>query len=320
MLPRNSRPHAIGTTTVYTRHNVTAYMLLNGPTRVGHITTSRNMRLNTKVRVISPRIIHRDCINHLIRLHGGGNVARAITHRRLRSGIILNALVLRRSRISNLISNTIRAATGAVHPPLRLVGATPNDSLMSSIFFVLLPRRICICNSYTVGPSPATRRLTRVTVRSTSSTTTFNVRPHITVLSCSANASNTNDSMRGIHRTAHLTRRGHPSLVVSNPLRCSTTMVTSITGSGTPGSPITNHTAIFVFPSLGANGAACGTMRHSTSLVSVKPVLRNVHGPIGSLSHNTLISSVICAVTLATVRSTRRRWSHRRPRLYTTSV
>lgn len=225
--------------------------------------------------------------------------------------LCLKYLVVGGKSTSNRLTNTHGAANSILHPTLRVVGADPNVAAISNTVLVLArtPRykrgNLLMVKSITMAPIPSTTRLTRVTIYATHATRTITkVRsPGMTVLDFSAGNSTGRRMMSGIMRTAELTGRVTPRLGVSNRVRTSTTLIPSINTDGTPKSPITNRTGILVMPDLRINGVSCGLIRHLNRTSTMKPVLRNVTHPIGSLSHNYSVRSICEVVTVATGRT-----------------
>ncbi len=202
------------------------------------------------------------------------------------------------------------AANSALQPTLRVVGYSPNVAYISKTVLLVARsrcngRNIIIVNSITIAPIPSTGRLTRVTVYATRATgdITRVTRPGITVLDFSAGNDTGRRQVSLIARTLTVTGRVTPALTVSNRLRTSTTLIRGINGGGTPNDTVTKRTGILVTPGLRIKGVNCGLIRHLNGTITVKPVLRNVTQPIGSLSHNYSVSSVCCVITVATYRT-----------------
>lgn len=262
--------------------------------------------------VVSPRSRPggRRCTRLLYRLHGGGNVAVRRTHGLIISPLCLNYLVVGGNSTSNRLTNTHGAANGMLHPTLRVVGASPNVAYISNTVLLLArtPRckggNVLIVNSITIAPIPSTRRLTRVTMYATHATRTItNLSPGITVLDFSAGNSTGRRIISGIIRTLGVTGRVTPSVTVSNRLRTSTTLIPRMNTDGTPNSSVTKRTGMLIIPDLRINGVSCGLIRHLKRTSTMKPVLRNVTHPIGSLSHNYSVRSICHVVTVATGRT-----------------
>lgn len=312
ILPRKARREALGTTSHLITSRITSVVLVNGPTRVGDLTTRCKLGRVKRAAVVSPggRRGGTTCTSLLFRLHRGGNVAPRGTTILMRSPLFLTYLVVGSNSTSNRVTNTRGAANGILHPTLRVVGATPNVDYISNTFLVFAGaprcngRNVLMFTSYTMVPGPATPRLTDVTVTATTAThSVMKVRPHITVLDFSAGNDTSRRVISGIIRTAHLTGRVTPSLGISKRLRTSTTLIRGITSLGTPNDSITKRTGILMFPALRINGVTCGLIRHLKNTRTMNPVLRNVTTPIGSLSHNYSISSVCGVITVTYGRS-----------------
>ncbi|MCX2959422.1 MAG: phosphate acyltransferase, partial [Serratia symbiotica] len=82
-----------------------------------------------------------------------------------------------------VVSGSVNTTANTIRPALQLIKTDPNTTLVSSIFFMLLPDKVLIYGDCAVNVNPNSQELAEIAIQSANSAKIFGIKPRIAMLS-----------------------------------------------------------------------------------------------------------------------------------------
>jgi phosphate acetyltransferase len=77
----------------------------------------------------------------------------------LQDTVVLGTMMLALDQVDGLVSGAIHTTANTVRPAFQLIKTAPNYSLVSSIFFMLLPDEVYVYGDCAINPDPNAEQL-----------------------------------------------------------------------------------------------------------------------------------------------------------------
>jgi len=90
---------------------------------------------------------------------------------------------------------------------------------------------------------------------------------------------------------------------VDGPLQYDAAAIVSIGQTKRPGSAVTGHANIFIFPDLNTGNATYKAVQRSAQVVSIGPMLQGLAKPANDLSRGALVDDIVYTVALTAIQS-----------------
>ncbi|WP_275896668.1 phosphate acyltransferase, partial [Citrobacter freundii] len=68
----------------------------------------------------------------------------AVAREQLEDNVVLGTLMLEQDEVDGLVSGAVHTTANTIRPPLQLIKTAPGSSLVSSVFFMLLPEQVYV--------------------------------------------------------------------------------------------------------------------------------------------------------------------------------
>ena len=67
-----------------------------------------------------------------------------VAQEQLQDHVVLGTMMLEQGKVDGLVSGAVNTTANTIRPPLRLIKTAPGSSLVSSVFFMLLPDQVLV--------------------------------------------------------------------------------------------------------------------------------------------------------------------------------
>src|SRR5690625_1281214 len=95
---------------------------------------------------------------------------------RLEDTVVLVTMMVAQGHVDGLVSGAVHTTANTIRPALQLIKTKPGASLVSSVFFMLLPEETVVYGDCAVNPMPDARQLADIAVQSADSARAFGIR------------------------------------------------------------------------------------------------------------------------------------------------
>ena len=67
-----------------------------------------------------------------------------VAREQLQDNVVLGTMMLEQDKVDGLVSGAVHTTANTIRPPLQLIKTAPGSSLVSSVFFMLMPEEVLV--------------------------------------------------------------------------------------------------------------------------------------------------------------------------------
>jgi phosphate acetyltransferase len=192
-----------------------------------------------------------------------------------------------------------------VRPALQLIKTSPGSSLVSSVFFMLMPDQVLVYGDCAINPDPTAEQLADIAKQSADSATAFGITPKVAMISYSTGASGAGDDVEKVRKATELAQKNYPGIVLDGPLQYDAASTADVGKQKAPNSPVAGQATVFIFPDLNTGNTTYKAVQRSANVVSVGPMLQGLRKPVNDLSRGALVSDIVNTVAITAIQAQR---------------
>jgi phosphate acetyltransferase len=221
----------------------------------------------------------------------------------LKDTVYLGTTMLQMDEVDGLVSGAIHTTANTVRPAFQLIKTAPEYSLVSSVFFMLLPEQVVVYGDCAINPDPNAEELAEIAIQSAQSAAAFGINPKVAMISYSTGSSGTGADVEKVIRATEIVRQRAPHLAVDGPLQYDAASVMSVGKQKAPDSPVAGQANVFIFPDLNTGNTTYKAVQRSANVVSVGPMLQGLNKPVNDLSRGALVDDIIYTIALTAIQA-----------------
>jgi len=221
----------------------------------------------------------------------------------LEDTVTLGTMMLAQGDVDGLVSGAVHTTANTVRPALQLIKTAPGCSIVSSVFFMLMPDQVLVYGDCAINPDPTDEQLAEIAIQSAESARAFGIDPRVAMISYSTGASGTGEDVDKVRSATALVKARRPDLVVDGPIQYDAATVESVGKQKAPGSPLAGHANVFVFPDLNTGNTTYKAVQRSANVVSVGPMLQGLRKPVNDLSRGALVDDIVYTIALTAIQA-----------------
>ena len=197
----------------------------------------------------------------------------------------------------------IHTTASTVLPAFQLIKTAPQYSLVSSIFFMLLPEQVVVYGDCAINLDPTAEELAEIAIQSAQSAAAFGIEPKVAMISYSTGSSGAGADVEKVKRATEIVREREPTLAVDGPLQYDAASVMSVGKQKAPDSPVAGQANVFIFPDLNTGNTTYKAVQRSANVISVGPMLQGLNKPVNDLSRGALVDDIIYTIALTAIQA-----------------
>ena len=125
----------------------------------------------------------------MVELRKDKGLTEVIAQESLQDNVVLATMMLQLGQVDGLVSGAVNTTANTIRPALQLIKTAPNSSLVSSIFFMLLPEQVLVYGDCAINPEPNAEQLADIAIQSADSAASFGIEPRVAMISYSTGSS-----------------------------------------------------------------------------------------------------------------------------------
>ncbi|KAL7570981.1 hypothetical protein ACA910_002605 [Epithemia clementina (nom. ined.)] len=236
-----------------------------------------------------------------LRKHKG--MTEAMARAQLEDITVLATMMLAEGEVDGLVSGAANTTANTIRPALQLIKARPDASIVSSVFFMLLPDQVVLYGDCAINPDPNPTELACIAIESAISAETFGIEPRIAMLSYSTGSSGKGCDVEKVRTATALVKQMRPDLLVDGPLQYDAASTMEVAKAKAPNSPVAGQATVLVFPDLNTGNTTYKAVQRTANVICVGPMLQGLRRPVNDLSRGALVDDIVYTIALTSIQA-----------------
>jgi phosphate acetyltransferase len=303
VLPEGDEPRTIAAAAICAEKGIARPVLLGKPDTIRAVAAGHGITLPESVEILDPDEIRDAYVEPMVELRRAKGLDRLQAKKQLEDTVVLGTMMLAQGDVDGLVSGAVHTTANTVRPALQLIKAAPGSSIVSSVFFMLMPDQVLVYGDCAINPDPSATELADIAIQSADSAKAFGVEPRIAMISYSTGASGSGDDVEKVRQATALVRERRPDLVIDGPMQYDAATVESVARQKAPGSPVAGRATVCIFPDLNTGNTTYKAVQRSANVISVGPMLQGLRKPVNDLSRGALVDDIVFTIALTAIQA-----------------
>ena len=276
---------------------------MGDPEEILLIAEQQGVELNDHVTIKNPSKIRSRYIEPMVELRKHKGLKAVMAEEQLEDNVVLGSMMLALDEVDGLVSGAVHTTANTIRPPLQLVKTAPGASLVSSVFFMLLPDQVLVYGDCAINPDPNAEQLADIAIQSADSAAAFGIEPKVAMISYSTGTSGTGADVDKVRQATEIAKQKRPDLVIDGPLQYDAAVMENVARKKAPDSPVAGQATVFVFPDLNTGNTTYKAVQRSADVVSIGPMLQGMRKPVNDLSRGALVDDIVYTIALTAIQA-----------------
>ena len=302
VLPEGDEPRTIEAAAICQSRGIAHCILLAKPETVVEVATARGIELPDDLEIIDPDLIRDQYVEKMVELRKG-KLNELQAKEQLQDTVVLGTMMLALDQVDGLVSGAVHTTANTVRPAFQLIKTAPDYSLVSSVFFMLLPDEVYVYGDCAINPDPDAEQLAEIAIQSADSAKAFGIDPRIAMISYSTGTSGAGADVEKVAKATEIAKQRRPDLLIDGPLQYDAASVESVGRSKAPDSQVAGRANVFIFPDLNTGNTTYKAVQRAANVVSVGPMLQGLNKPVNDLSRGALVDDIVFTIALTAIQA-----------------
>ncbi|MGS0535507.1 phosphate acetyltransferase [Pseudoalteromonas sp. SaAl2] len=303
VLPEGNEPRTIKAAAICGQRGIAKTILLGNREEIHRIASQQGVELNENVTIIEPQSVLNDYVTPMVEIRKGKGLTEVVAQEQLQDNVVLGTMMLERGIVDGLVSGAVNTTANTIRPPLQLIKTAPGSSLVSSVFFMLLPDQVLVYGDCAINPDPTAEQLADIAIQSADSAQAFGIEPRVAMISYSTGTSGTGADVEKVREATKLAQHKRPDLIIDGPLQYDAAIMENVALKKAPNSPVAGKATVFIFPDLNTGNTTYKAVQRSADLISIGPMLQGMRKPVNDLSRGALVDDIVYTIALTAIQA-----------------
>ena len=304
VLPEGNEPRTIKAAAICGERNIAKTVLLGDREEIERIAAQQGVELNENVTILSPEQEVNKYIAPMVELRKGKGLTEVVAEEQLQDNVVLGTMMLAQGQVDGLVSGAVNTTANTIRPPLQLIKTAPGASLVSSVFFMLLPDQVLVYGDCAINPDPTAEQLADIAIQSADSAAAFGIEPRVAMISYSTGTSGQGADVEKVRAATEIAQQKRPDLDIDGPLQYDAAIMENVARKKAPNSKVAGKATVFVFPDLNTGNTTYKAVQRSADLISIGPMLQGMRKPVNDLSRGALVDDIVYTIALTAIQAT----------------
>jgi len=303
VLPEGDEPRTIRAAVICQEKGIARCVLLGKPEKIREVAEAQGICLPTSLELLDPDSIRGHYIAPMVELRKSKGLNAPMAEAQLEDTVVLGTMMLATGEVDGLVSGAVHTTASTVRPALQLIKTAPTASLVSSVFFMLMPDQVFVYGDCAINPDPSAEQLADIAIQSADSAKAFGIEPRVAMISYSTGSSGSGSDVEKVREATQIARSKRPDLAIDGPMQYDAASVASVGRQKAPDSPVAGRANVFVFPDLNTGNTTYKAVQRSANVVSVGPMLQGLRKPVNDLSRGALVDDIVYTIALTAIQA-----------------
>lgn len=303
VLPEGDEPRTIEAAAICQSRGIAQCVLLGDADKIRKVADERGVTLPDGIEIIEPTadVIEKYVAPMVARRKG--KIDEAGARQALQDTVYLGTMMLHVGDVDGLVSGAVHTTADTIRPAFQLIKTAPEYSLVSSVFFMLLPEQVVVYGDCAVNPNPTAEQLAEIAMQSAQSAAAFGIDPKVALISYSTMNSGTGEDVDLVKEALAIARQKAPELKIDGPLQFDAASVPSVGKQKAPNSAVAGEANVFIFPDLNTGNTTYKAVQRTAGVISVGPMLQGLNKPVNDLSRGCLVDDIVYTIALTAIQA-----------------
>ena len=304
VLPEGEEPRTIQAALICAQRGIAKPVLLGNTQEIHRIATQQGIVLTDDVEIIEPDSVIENYVAPMVELRKAKGLTEVVAREQLQDTVVLGTMMLAENEVSGLVSGAVHTTANTIRPALQLIKTAQGASLVSSIFFMLLPDQVLIYGDCAINPDPTAEQLADIAIQSADSAIAFGIDPKVAMISYSTGDSGAGSDVEKVREATKIAQQRRPDLLIDGPLQYDAAVMENVAKSKAPNSKVAGKATVFIFPDLNTGNTTYKAVQRSADLISIGPMLQGMRKPVNDLSRGALVDDIVYTIALTAIQAT----------------
>src|SRR5476649_1929723 len=303
VMPEGDEPRTVKAAAICAERGIAHCVLLGNPEEIQRVAAVQGIEMGKGIEIIDPEVARERYVARLVELRKSKGMTEVVAREQLEDNVVLGTLMLEQGEVDGLVSGAVHTTANTIRPPLQLIKTAPGSSLVSSVFFMLLPDQVLVYGDCAINPDPTAEQLSEIAIQSADSAAAFGIEQRVAMISYSTGNSGAGSDVEKVREATRLAQEKRPDLIIDGPLQYDAAIMADVALSKAPNSPVAGQATVFIFPDLNTGNTTYKAVQRSADLVSIGPMLQGMRKPVNDLSRGALVDDIVYTVALTAIQS-----------------
>lgn len=303
VMPEGNEPRTIKAASICSKLGIAHCVLLGTPKDIHKVAALQEIELDQDIEIIDPATRKNKYISRLVELRKSKGMTEVMASKQLEDNVMLGTLMLEQDEVDGLVSGAIHTTANTIRPSLQLIKTAYSSSLVSSIFFMLLPEHVLVYGDCAINLDPSAEQLAEIAIQSADSAAVFGIEPRVAMISYSTGNSGMGIDVEKVYKATVLVKQKRPDILIDGPLQYDAAIIPDVARAKAPKSSVAGKATVFIFPDLNTGNTTYKAVQRSAGILSIGPMLQGMRKPVNDLSRGALVDDIIYTIALTAIQS-----------------
>jgi phosphate acetyltransferase len=303
VLPEGEEPRTLRAAAICEEKGIAHCVLLGKREAIEMVATAQGITLPAGLEILDPDAIRGNYVDAMVTLRKAKGLTPTQALEQLEDVVVVGTMMLAVGEVDGLVSGAVHTTANTVRPAMQLIKTAPGASIVSSVFFMLMPDQVLVYGDCAINPDPTADQLAEIAKQSADSAAAFSITPKVAMISYSTGLSGTGDDVNKVRMATEIAHAKYPGLVLDGPLQYDAASVADVGRQKAPDSPVAGQATVFIFPDLNTGNTTYKAVQRSANVVSVGPMLQGLRKPVNDLSRGALVDDIVFTIALTAIQA-----------------
>ena len=266
VLPEGDEPRTVKAAAICAERGIAECVLLGNPDEIKRVAAQQGVELGAGVTIINSDEVRENYVARLVELRGAKGMTEVVAREKLEDSVFLGTMMLEAGEVDGLVSGAVHTTANTIVPPFQIIKTAPGASIVSSVFFMLLPDQVLVYGDCAINPDPNAEQLAEIAIQSADSAKAFGIDPRVAMISYSTGTSGKGADVDKVREATKIAQEKRPDLVIDGPLQYDAAIMENVAASKAPNSPVAGKATVFVFPDLNTGNTTYKAVQRSADI------------------------------------------------------
>jgi phosphate acetyltransferase len=306
VLPEGNEDRILSAASRLIGQKIVELTLLGDPAEIAASVKRLGLSLDlNSIRIIDPvkSVYYEDYVQTFYELRKHKNVELEMARDTMTDVSYFGTMMVYKGHADGMVSGAVHTTQHTIRPALQFVKTRPGISVVSSVFFMCLPDRVCVFGDCAVNPNPNAEQLAEIAISSAESSRKFGIEPRVAMLSYSSGTSGEGEEVEKVRRATEIIKQKRPDLKVEGPIQYDAAVDPVVGSQKLPESEVAGKATVLIFPDLNTGNNTYKAVQRETGALAIGPMLQGLNKPVNDLSRGCTVDDIFNTVIITAIQS-----------------